>query len=216
MTRTAAIAGSAAVTAGAVVMLVALVAPAGSWWDGYVSEAGTAGQPYAIPYRSGLVLLAAGVALLGWALRDLRLVSVCLLVSAVLAATSGLVACSDTCPLPPYEPATAADIIHASASVAGMIVLAGAMAAVFLAHPRPAMTRLAAAGVVLIVPLGAALGLTMLFVGRSDFGATVERLALVVAVSWLVGSGVVTALTPASKHAEPESIGRGKRATKDT
>ena len=196
VTRLAAIAGALAVTAGAVVMLVALVAPPGSWWDGYVSEAGTAGQPYAIPYRTGLVVLAAGVALVGWALRDLRLVAGSLLVSAVLAATSGLVACSDTCPLPPYEPATAADIVHATASVIGMIVLAGAMAAVWFASPRPALTRLAAAGVVLIVPVGAALGLTMLFIGRSDFGAFVERLALVIAICWLVGTAVVVALSP--------------------
>jgi hypothetical protein len=200
VTRLAGFSAALAVTAGAVVMLFALVAPAGSWWDGYVSEAGTAGQPYAIPYRSGLVLLAAGVALLGWALRDLRLVSACLLVAAVLAATSGLVACSDTCPLPPYEPATAADIIHASASVVGMIVLAGAMAAVWFAHPRPALTRLSAVCVVPIVPIGAALGLTMLFVGRSDFGALVERLALIVAVFWLVGTGLTIALTPAHRR----------------
>ncbi|MCY1143033.1 DUF998 domain-containing protein [Actinoplanes sp. Pm04-4] len=200
MTRLAGFAAALAVTAGAVVMLFALVAPAGSWWDGYVSEAGTAGQPYAIPYRSGLVLLAAGVALLGWALRDLRLVSACLLIAAVLAATSGLVACSDTCPLPPYEPATAADIIHASASVVGMIVLAGAMAAVWFAHPRPALTRLSAVSAILIVPIGAALGLTMLFVGRSDFGALVERLALIVAVFWLVGTGLTIALTPTHRR----------------
>jgi hypothetical protein len=44
------------------------------------------------------------------------------------------------------------------------------------------------------VPLGAALGATMLFVGRSDFGAVVERLVLIVAVSWLVGSGLVSGL----------------------
>ncbi|HET6484406.1 MAG TPA: DUF998 domain-containing protein [Actinoplanes sp.] len=187
-----------AVAAGAVTMLVALVAGPRGWWDGYVSEAGTAGQPYAIPYRSGLVLLAVGVALLGVALRRMRLVHASLLVAAGLAATSGLVACSDTCPLPPYEPATAADIVHASASVAGMIVLAAAMAAVWFARPRPALTRLAGAALVLIVPLGAALGLTMLFVGRSDFGATAERLILVVAVSWLVGTGLIAGVTPAT------------------
>jgi hypothetical protein len=112
----------------------------------------------------------------------------------VLAATSGLVACSDTCPLPPYEPSTAADIVHASASVVGMIVLAGAMAVVRFADPRPVMKGLAGIALVVIVPLGAALGATMLFVGRSDFGAVVERLVLIVAVSWLVGSGLVSGL----------------------
>lgn len=189
--RVAAIAGSVGVTAGAVIMLVALVAPAGSWWDGYVSEAGTAGQPYAIPYRAGLVLLAAGVALIGQALRALRLASAALFVAAGLAATSGLVACTDRCPLPPYEPTTVADVVHAAASVLGMVILAGAMALVWLSGLRRAVTRLAAVAVTLTVPLGAVLGLLMLFVGRSDLGALVERAVLFVAVCWLAGTGLL-------------------------
>ncbi|MBU2670346.1 DUF998 domain-containing protein [Actinoplanes bogorensis] len=187
--RVMALASSVAVIAGSLVMLVALVAPPGSWWDGYVSEAGTAGQPYAIPYRAGLVLLAAGVALLGQALRSLRTVSAALTAAAVLAATSGLVACTDRCPLPPYEPTTFADVVHAAASVLGMLVLAGAMALVWLADLRPAVRRLAGVAVVVTVPLGAILGMLMLFVGRSDFGAFVERAVLFVAVSWLIGTG---------------------------
>lgn len=194
VSRVAAVGGSVVVTAGAVVMLVALVAPAGSWWDGYVSEAGTAGQPYAIPYRAGLVLLAAGVALIGQALRALRAASVALFVAAGLAATSGLVACTDRCPLPPYEPTTVADVVHAAASVLGMVVLAGAMVLIWLADLRTAVTRLAGVAVTLIVPLGAVLGLLMLFVGRGDFGALVERAVLVVAVSWLVGTGLLLGL----------------------
>ncbi len=180
-------------------MLVALVVGPRGWWDGYVSEAGTGGQPYAITYRSGLVLLAVGVALLGLALRRMRLVSASLVIAAVLAATSGLVACSDTCPLPPYEPSTPADIVHATASVVGMIVLAAAMVLIWFTDPRPVMRRLAAGALVLVVPLGAALGATMLFVGRSDFGAVVERLVLIVAVSWLVGAGLVNGLVRPSR-----------------
>ena len=172
-------------------MLVALTAPPGSWWDGYVSEAGTAGQPYAIPYRVGLVLLAAGVALIGQALRSLRTASAALTVASVLAATSGLVACTDRCPLPPYEPTTLADVVHAAASVLGMVVLAGAMALVWLADLRPAVRRLAGVAVVVTVPLGAILGMLMLFVGRSEIGALVERAVLFVAVSWLVGTGLL-------------------------
>ncbi|MBL7261092.1 DUF998 domain-containing protein [Paractinoplanes lichenicola] len=191
MSRVAAIGGAAVVTAGAVIMLVALVAPAGSWWDGYVSEAGTAGQPYAIPYRLGLVMLAAGVALVGQALRALKLASAALFVAAGLAAVSGLVACTDSCPLPPYEPTTLADVVHAAASVLGMVVLAGAMALVWLSGLRTAVTRLAGVAVFLTVPLGAVLGLLMLFVGRSGFGALVERAVLFVAVCWLVGTGLL-------------------------
>ena len=191
MTRPAAIASALVVTAGAVIMLVTLVAPPGSWWDGYVSEAGTAGQPYAIPYRCGLVLLAAGVGLLSQAVRNLKVASTALLVASVLAATSGLVACTDRCPLPPYEPTTLADVVHAAASVLGMLVLAGAMAAVWRSDERPAVTRLAGVAVALTVPLGAVLGLLMLFVGRSDVGAFVERAVLFVAVSWVVGTGLL-------------------------
>ncbi|MGK5683062.1 DUF998 domain-containing protein [Actinoplanes sp. URMC 104] len=192
MSRGTAIGSAAAVTAGAVTMLVALVAPAGSWWDGYVSEAGTAGQPYPFPYRCGLVLLAVGVALLGAALRSLRAVSAALLVASVLAATSGVVACTDRCPLPPYEPTTVADVVHTAASVVGLVVLAGAMALIWLSDLRTAARRLAGVGVVLMVPLGATLGVTMLVVGRSGFGALVERLVLAVAVSWLVGTALLT------------------------
>jgi hypothetical protein len=49
---------------------------------------------------------------------------------------------------------------------------------------------------VVIVPLGAFLGLSMLFVGRSALGAALERLILAVAVGWLIGTFVVTLLTP--------------------
>ncbi|GAB2604818.1 hypothetical protein GCM10027087_52140 [Paractinoplanes abujensis] len=186
------------VTAGAVVMLVALVAPAGSWWDGYVSEAGTAGQPYAVPYRLGLVLLGCGVALIGQALRALKLASAALFVAAGLAAVSGLVACTDRCPLPPYEPTTVADVVHAAASVLGLVVLAGAMALVWWSDLRTAVTRLAGVCVAVMVPLGAVLGLLMVFVGRSDLGALVERAVLFVAVCWLVGTGLLLGVRPAA------------------
>ncbi|GIF00551.1 hypothetical protein [Paractinoplanes rishiriensis] len=68
-TRPAAAAAALAVTAGAGVMLFALVARPEPWWQGYVSETGTAGRPYSMVYRLGLIVLALGVALLGGALR---------------------------------------------------------------------------------------------------------------------------------------------------
>jgi len=55
------------------------------------------------------------------------------------------------------------------------------MASVAIARVlRPAIRRLASCGVALTVPLGGFLGLTMLFVGRSESGALVERLLLAV------------------------------------
>jgi hypothetical protein len=135
------------------------------------------------------------VALLATALRRLPAVGALLGAAALLAATSGAVPCSGGCPLPPYEPTTAADVVHAAASVAGMVSLAAAMVAVALAPDRrPALRRLAWGAACLTVPLGGCLGLIMLFVGRSGLGAWLERALLVVAVSWLIGTAVVTSL----------------------
>jgi hypothetical protein len=126
-------------------MLVALVAAPGPWTQGYVSEAGTAGQPSAGPYRWGLILLAAGVALLGVAVRRHRPAALLLAGAAVLAGTSGAVPCSERCPLPPYEPTTPADVVHAGAAILGMMLLAGAMIAVARSDLPRVARRMAAA-----------------------------------------------------------------------
>ncbi|MEU8820709.1 DUF998 domain-containing protein [Actinoplanes sp. NPDC048796] len=198
-TRFLAVASALAVTGGAVTMLVALVAAPGSWLAGYVSEAGTAGVPYAVPYRAGLVVLAVGVALLGAAVR-IPLASPALFAAAGLAAVSGVVPCTNQCPLPPYEPTTPADVVHASATILGMLMLAAAMAAMWWYAGDRTRKGLAAGGVALTVPLGAALGLTMLLAGRGTLGATLERLLLAEAVVWLVGTAVTTALTTGGKR----------------
>jgi hypothetical protein len=181
----------AAVLGGAMIMLIALVAMPGPWLTGYVSEAGVAGQPLAYAYRIGLMVLALGVALLGRAFGGLP--AVLLGVAAVLAGTSGTVPCSPRCPLPPHEPTTVGDVVHASASILGMAVLAGATLAVAMSRPSPPVRVLALAGTALLVPLGGILGLIMLFAGRSEIGADLERVMLVVAVSWLVGTASLLA-----------------------
>ncbi|XVU22515.1 DUF998 domain-containing protein [Actinoplanes sp. CA-054009] len=191
--RLLAAASALAVTGGAVTMLVALVAAPGSWLAGYVSEAGTAGVPYAIPYRVGLVILAVGVALLGAAVR-IPLASPALFAAAGLAAVSGVVPCTNRCPLPPYEPTTPADVVHAAATILGLLTLAAAMASIWWYAGERTQKRLAAAGVALTVPLGGALGLTMLLAGRGTLGATLERLLLAEAVVWLVGTAIAAAV----------------------
>lgn len=190
-----------AVVAGALVMLVALVDAPGSWLRGYVSEAGTTASPLATAYRWGLLLLAAGVALLGLALRPVsRLVFALLGSAALMAATSGTVPCTDRCPLPPFEPTTVGDVVHTAASILGMVALVGAMATVTVISVfQPATRRLAAVAAALTVPLGGALGLIMLFVGRGSAGATLERIMLVVAVSWLSGTAALTFLRSSVK-----------------
>ncbi|MEV4638491.1 DUF998 domain-containing protein [Actinoplanes sp. NPDC049548] len=196
VTRARGAAAGFAVPVGALIMVIALVATPGPWWQGYVSEAGTAAAPWATAYRAGLVLLGAGVALLGLALRpSSRAVAALLGGAAVLAATSGTVPCTDRCPLPPFEPTTWGDVVHTAASIVGMVLLAGAMAVVAGSSAfRGAQRRLAVIAVTLTVPLGGALGLTMLFVGRGPLGSIVERILLAVAVSWLTGTAILTVL----------------------
>lgn len=195
-----------AVLAGALIMLVTLIGTPGPWLSGYVSEAGTSGQSWAIGYRCGLVLLAVGVALLAGALRRLRLVGGLLLTAALFAGTSGVVPCSRNCPLPPFEPTTPADLVHTASSIAGMISLAMAMLAVALtAQLRRATRRLAACAAACTIPLGGSLGLTMLVIGRGSLGASLERPLLVIAVSWLVGTCLLTVLRNSVKVEEWKS-----------
>ncbi|GAA2645064.1 DUF998 domain-containing protein [Paractinoplanes durhamensis] len=193
MTRTRLVAAVAAVgvVAGAGAMLFALVARPVPWWQGYVSEAGTAGQPHAVVYRLGLVLVALGVALLGRALRRARLL---LLVAAVFAGTTSAVPCTDRCPLPPYEPTTPADLIHTAAGILGMAVLAAAMARARSSAASPVSRRLTTVALSLTLPLGVVFGLTLLVAGRGTTSALLERALLLVAVGWLIGTALLTAL----------------------
>jgi hypothetical protein len=215
MTRARALSAvaGAAVLGGALIMLVALIEIPGPWLRGYVSEAGTAGQPLAVAYRCGLLLLAFGVGALGLALgRILRPAAVLLGLAAVLAGTSGAVPCTANCPLPPFEPTTPADVVHTAASIAGIAVLTGAMLVVAVSRLRAAVRRLALCALALTVPLGGTLGLIMLFVGRGQLGATLERVLLVVAVSWLIGTaGLISrpgGRSPAATPARPRSTAR--------
>jgi hypothetical protein len=206
---------SAFLVTGTAALITAVVARSGAWWQGYVSEAGTNGQPFAVAYRMGLVLIACGAALVGLALRpmgrkppgyermpapwvqrllDGTITASALAGAAVLAGTSGVVPCSEGCPLPPYEPTTTADVVHGAASVLGMLALAVAMAAIGLADSRTAARRLAIGALALTVPIGATLGLLMLIVGRSTFGAVLERLMLAVGIGWLIATALLTAL----------------------
>jgi hypothetical protein len=184
----AALAG-AAVLAGALLALRAVVAAPGPWWSGYVSEAGVSGLPWAYAYRGGLILIGAGVGLLGWSFT--APVAALLAVAAVLAAISGAAPCSAHCPLPPYERATLSDVVHASAGVLGMIVLTAAMAAIAWTTRSAALRGLGWFGVALMVPVGGVLGLIMLIVGRSTAGADLERVLLVVAVLWLIAAALL-------------------------
>jgi hypothetical protein len=186
------VAAACAVLSGAILMVVALVAAPGPWSSGYVSEAGIADQPFAVAYRIGVIVLAAGVALLGLAVhRPAPLAAALLGLAAALAAVSGSVACTSQCPLPPFQPATMPDVVHATAAIAGMVTLAAAMGAIMLSSADRALRRLAAVGAAMTVPTGAALGLTMLFIGRGALVAALERVLLTIAICWLIGTSIL-------------------------
>lgn len=192
------LAGTAAVAvlAGTALMIAAMAAGPGLGAAGYVSEAGAPGYPAAGVYRGGVLVLATGVALLGGALSAVSAAAAALLgVAGLFAGLSGAVACSPGCPLPPYEPATGADLVHGGASIAGMAAVAFAVLAVLTAPGSPpALRRLAGPAAAVLWPLSVAMGLAMLFLGRGALTGQLERVLLLVAAGWLVATATLRAV----------------------
>ncbi|MCZ7420349.1 DUF998 domain-containing protein [Verrucosispora sp. WMMA2121] len=195
--RGAALVAALCALAGAAAVTLAVVAGPGPGLTGYVSEAGVVDSDYAWTYRIGVFALAGALLLLAVALRvgaphgDTALrAAVTLLVAASLCTVlSGAVTCSAGCPLPPFEQATVADLVHGGASIAATAAVVFAMLAVAfspVARRRLRRTGLVAAAVSL--PLAGAVGLAMLLVGRSPLVGVLERLLLTVAVGWALAT----------------------------
>jgi Protein of unknown function (DUF998) len=186
--RRAAAAGSAAcVVAGTTAIVYAVGNGPGPGLTGYVSEAGIAGSTYAPTYRLGVFALAAGLFLLAVALRPAARHAAALLAgSAVATVLSGAVTCSDGCPLPPFEPATVADLVHGGASIAAVAGSVFAMLVVARAPAERAPRRLSAGAAALALPLSAAIGLAMLLVGRGPVVGVLERVLLTEVVLWAI------------------------------
>jgi hypothetical protein len=183
-----------AILAGVLTMAASLGSAPGPWTAGYVSEAGTAGLPAAAAYRMGVLVLAAGVMALGAALaRPVRAAAVLLGVAGGLAGTSGAVPCSTGCPLPPYEAATAADLVHGAAGILGRAALAVAMVTLAMSAAGVLLRRWAAAGATVTFPLAAVMAVAMVTAGRTPLTAAVERTLLAIAACWLVGAATLTA-----------------------
>lgn len=194
----AASAAAGCVVAGAVAVTVAVAAGPGPGLTGYVSEAGVTDSGYAGAYRIGVFALAAALLLLAAALPPaLRAAAALLLAGAAGTALSGAVACSTGCPLPPFEAATVADLVHGGASIAATAAVVFAMLALVL-HPAAgrALRRVAGVGAALALPLAGAVGLAMLLVGRGGLVGVLERLLLAVAAGW----GLVTAAVLGLAH----------------
>jgi hypothetical protein len=197
-------------TAAALAMPVGLVAGAGlvitqlpRGLSGYVSEAGVPGSPFATFYQLSVLGIAVTAGLLGYALwpldrrqpgawwRDRRSWAAALLAAAApMVAVSATVSCTEGCPLPPYEPTTLTDLVHAVSSIVGVGCCALAMAAV----AWQSAGRLRAVSIVAVlagwpVMLGTAIGIAA--VGRGALTALLERLGLAVCVGWLVAIAAV-------------------------
>jgi hypothetical protein len=177
-----------AVIAGAVLFGRAVVASQGWLYAGFASEAGVPGSPQRIGYRLGILLLALGLLLLGGALLTGagRLVALLLVVGAAFATVSSFVSCTDGCPLPPYEPTTLVDLVHASTSILAVLACVAAMLVLAVA-PDPSPLRAAARlWLVPALPLLAYAGISLLAVGRGLSTGTSEKVMLLVVIGWTV------------------------------
>ncbi|WP_444950316.1 DUF998 domain-containing protein [Micromonospora ureilytica] len=193
-------AGSAAAgctVAGAVAVTLAVVAGPGPGLTGYVSEAGIAGSAHAATYRIGILALAGALLLIGAALPPgvWAAAPALLATGAVFTAVSGAVTCSDGCPLPPFERATAADLVHGGASIAATAAVVFAMITLAVSGPAGrTVRRLAGVAAALALPLSATVGLAMLVVGRGPLVGVLERLILALAVLWGLSTATALAL----------------------
>ncbi len=204
---------------GAVTVTVAVVAGPGLAAAGYVSEAGTDTYPLAGAYQIGVYALAAGLVLLAAALVRLVRVAAALLVTAgFFIALSGAVTCSAGCPLPPFEPATTADLVHGGAGVAGAAAFVFAIVATAVsATVPPVPRRLSVLAAGLTLPLAVTVALAMLLVGRGALIGVLERVVLVAAAVWAVVIATLRAhggaFVPASSSAPAAGAEAGPRST---
>ena len=192
MTRTRIVAAVAAVL-GLVCAIALVLAVGSSTVGGYVSENGVAGSPHAALYRTGVLGIAIVAALLAIVLRKAQaLAALPLAIAAPLITVSGAVSCTAGCPLPPYEPTTPADLVHAIASVLGVGCCALAMLALAWRGTGPSrlVSRFAVATG---FPLLAATAVGIAAVGRGSLTGVMERLGLTVCALWLITIGALHA-----------------------
>jgi hypothetical protein len=193
------IAGGLAGASTAVGAGLVLVAMEGRRFTGYVSEAGVLTEPGSRTYRFGLLLIAGALLLLAVAARPETWVATALLVGAALTTTvSASVPCSGGCPLPPYEESTTGDLVHAGASILGVGLFALALAALAIWARDPWLRRIGRVGAGLLIPLGFAIGVLILAVGRGQVTSVLERTILGIAVLACIAVGARTAARTSS------------------
>ncbi|WBB56982.1 DUF998 domain-containing protein [Verrucosispora sp. WMMD573] len=213
--RLAAGAAAGCVGVGVAAVTLAVVAGPGPGLTGYVSEAGVVGSGYAWTYRIGVFALATALLLLAAALRSgdrgPRVAAGLLVASGLATLLSGAVTCSAGCPLPPFERATVADLVHGGASIAATAAVVFAMITIVLAPTaRRPLRRIAVLAATVALPLAGAVGLAMLFAGRGSLVGVLERLLLAVAALW----GLATALTLTAPRPAVTPTAPAKRTTR--
>jgi hypothetical protein len=215
VSRSAAGLAAAATTIGGGAVIVALGVLPHPWSQGYVSEGGVATSPRAWLYVLGIISLAAGLALLGLALRRFApFVCGLLLTAGAFGSLSGVVSCTPGCPLPPYEQSTPTDVVHAGASVAavGLAVLAMLCVAYYATHS--ALRGAARVVFAVSAPLMVLLAVGLLAVGRGMFTSVLERVALATVLVWMLATAAVLALDerrPGAIGADPVIVPAPKR-----
>ncbi|WP_189171057.1 DUF998 domain-containing protein [Pilimelia anulata] len=225
MVRTAAALAAALVAAG---MLAMTTADLRAGVPAFVSESGTPAAPAADLYRAGVLATALGVAALGLALHRWGRgaagnanpagrpaaslgAAALLLLAAPAAATSALVHCSPGCPLPPYQRATPADLVHAAASIAALGLLALAMVLLAALAPDRTLRRRCVGAAVLAVPVLLVAASCLAFVGRSTFTGLAERAGLAAVAAWLLIVAVRLVGHPDVKRSGPRPGAGGGR-----
>lgn len=178
-------AGVICAVGGAVAVTVAVVAGRSPGLTGYVSEAGVAASGYAATYRAGVFGLAAALLLIALALpAALRLAAALLTAGATATVVSGSVTCSDGCPLPPFERAGVADLVHGGASITAVAGCVFAMIVVAWLGPAAGPRRLSATAAAVALPVSATIGVAMLVLGRGPVVGLLERLLLADIALW--------------------------------
>jgi hypothetical protein len=177
-------------------VLTAVLATRRLWFAGYVSEAGVATEPHVPAYQGGMFCLAVGLSLLGVAASTIAPVAAWLLAAAgALATVSGAVPCSAGCPLPPYEPATMADLVHGGASAMAVAACTLAMGALAL-RSSGGVAKLSRIAFWVVAPLVAMAALAMLTVGRGHATGLLERVILVASTAWILATSAALFRAP--------------------
>jgi hypothetical protein len=197
VTRLAAACAALGIAVGAVIFWAAVLATQGWPYAGFISEAGVAGSPHVAAYRTGILVTAGGLFLLGLALRHtLPMAAALLAAGGAFSSVAAAVNCSAGCPLPPYQMPTFADLVHAAASIAAVLVCVSAMVLAATRLEVSAIRWLSRGGLFFALPLVAVAAVSLLFVGRGRLTGDAERALLLVTTGWAVAVAVAQALSP--------------------